>query len=355
MKTSKQNYYSKYFESNLTNIKNTWKGIKSIISMRSSSSVTPTLLTFQNETIDNLKRIANIFNNDFSTISKKTQAKIKYSYKKCTDYLTNENPNSFFLSPKDKEEIKLILSSLVISKPTGPYSIPTKVLKLLKNDIFDQFADLINVSFTTGSFPTTTQVIPIHKKESKFDYNNYHPISLLSNLDKILGKLMHNRLYMFLNDDNIIYPLQFGFRQKYFTSFALIHLTETIKEALDQGKYCCGVFLDLQKAIDTANHNTLKGKLKHYGIRGVAYSWFESYLKGRKQHVSVNGFNSKDLPISYSVPQGSVLGLLLFLLYINDLHTAIKFCKVHHFADDTYLLHISKSIKELNKFVNFQT
>ena len=211
MKTSKQNYYSKYFESNLTNIKNTWKGIKSIISMRSSSSVTPTLLTFQNETTDNLKRIASIFNNVFSTISKKTQAKIKYSYKKCTDYLTNENPNSFFLSPKDKEEIKLILSSLVISKPTGPYSIPTKVLKLLKNDIFDQFADLINVSFTTGSFPTTTQVIPIHKKESKFDYTNYHPISLLSNLDKILEKLMHNRLYMFLNDDNIIYPLQFGF------------------------------------------------------------------------------------------------------------------------------------------------
>ena len=211
MKTSKQNYYSKYFESNLTNIKNTWKGIKSIISMRSSSSVTPTLLTFQNETTDNLKRIASIFNNVFSTISKKTQAKIKYSYKKCIDYLTNENPNSFFLSPKDKEEIKLILSSLVISKPTGPYSIPTKVLKLLKNDIFDQFADLINVSFTTGSFPTTTQVIPIHKKESKFDYTNYHPISLLSNLDKILEKLMHNRLYMFLNDDNIIYPLQFGF------------------------------------------------------------------------------------------------------------------------------------------------
>ena len=94
------------------------------------------------------------------------------------------------------------------------------------------------------------------------------------------------------------------------------------------------------------------GRLQHYGIRGVAYSWFESYLKGRKQHVSINGFNSKDLPISYGVPQGSVLGPL-FLLYINDLHTAIKFCTVHHFADDTNLLHISKSIKKLNKFVNF--
>ena len=216
-------------------------------------------------------------------------------------------------------------------------------------------ADLFNLSVTTGSFPTllkTAKVIPIHKKVSKLDYTNYLPISLLSNLDKILEKLIHNRLYKFLKVNNIIYPLQFGFRQKYSTSFALIHLTETIKEALDQGKYGCGIFVDLQNAFDTVDHNILMGKLKHNGIRRVTYSWFESYLKGRKQYVSINGFNSKDLPISYGVPQGSVLGPLLFLLCINDLHTAIKFCKVHHFADDTNLLHVSKSIKKLNKFVN---
>ena len=95
------------------------------------------------------------------------------------------------------------------------------------------------------------------------------------------------------------------------------------------------------------------GKLKYYGIRGVAYSWFESYLKGRKQYISINGFNSKNLSILYGVPKGSVLGPLVFLLYINDLDTAIKFCNVHHVADDTNLLHISKFIKKLNKFVNF--
>ena len=128
--------------------------MKSIISIRSSSSITPTLLTFQNETIDNPKRIANIFNNYFSTIGEKTQAKIKCPHKNYTDFLTDENPNSFFLSPTDKEEIKQILSSLDISKETSPYSIPTKVLKLLKNDISDQLADLFNLSFTTGSFPT---------------------------------------------------------------------------------------------------------------------------------------------------------------------------------------------------------
>ena len=154
MKRSKQNYYTKYFENNLTSIKNTWKYIKSIISMRSSSSITPTLLTFQNETIDNPKRIANIFNNYFSTIGKKNQAKIKYSHKNYTDYLTNENSNSFFLSPTDKEEIKLIISSVDISKATGRYSIPNKVLQLLRNDISDQLTDLFNLSFTTGSILT---------------------------------------------------------------------------------------------------------------------------------------------------------------------------------------------------------
>ena len=233
----------------------------------------------QNENIDNPERMANAFNNYLSTIGEKTQAKIKHSHKKYADYLSNENPDTFFLSPTNKEEIKFVLSSLDINKSTGPYSIPSKVLNILKNDISEQLADLFNLSFTTDTFPT-------------------------------------------------------------------------IKEALDQGKYGCRIFVDLQKAFDTVDHNILLHKLKHYGIRGVAYSWFESYLKDRKQYVSINGYSSKHLSISPCVPQGSVLGPLLFLIYINDLRTAIKHCKVHHFSDDTNLLHIIDSIKKLNKTVN---
>ena len=145
-----------------------------------------------------------------------------------------------------------------------------------------------NLSFTTGTFPTllkTAKVIPIHKKDSKSNFTNYRPISLLSNLDKILEKLMHGRLSTFLNIQDIIYPLQIGFHQNYSASYALIHLNETIKEALDQGKYGCGIFVDLQKAFDTVDHYILLGNLKHYGIRGVAYSWFESYLRDRRQYV----------------------------------------------------------------------
>ena len=273
-----------FFENNLKNIKNIWKGIKIIISMKSSFSNSPTLLTFQNANIDNVERIANIFNN-FSTIGEKAQAKIKHSHKKCNDYLSNENLDTFFLSLTNKEEIKFILSSLAINKSTGPYSIPSKVLNMLKNDISEQLAKLFNLSFTTGTFPTlskTAKAIPIHKKDSKSHFTNYRPISFLPNLDKILEKLIHIRLNTFLNIKDITYPLQFGFCQNYSTSYSLIHLTETIKETLDQSKCRCGIFFDLQKAFDTIDHNILLGKFRHYGIRGVAYSWFESYSKDRK-------------------------------------------------------------------------
>ena len=140
-----------------------------------------------------------------------------YVNKKYTDYLTNEIPDSFFLSPTNKEEIKFILSSLDISKSTGPYSIPKKVLNMLKNEISQQLADLFNLSFTTGTFPTLIKTI--HKKDSKSNFTNYCQISLLSNLDKILEKLIHSRLSTFLNSKDIIYLLQFGFRKNYFTSY----------------------------------------------------------------------------------------------------------------------------------------
>ena len=172
----------------------------------------------------------------------------------------------------------------------------------------------MNLSFTTGSFTTllkTAKVIPIHKKESKLDYTNYRPISLLSNVDEILEKLTRNK---FLNDNNIIHFLQFRFLQKYSTnSFTLIHLTEIIKEALDQGKYSCGIFVHMQKPFDTVDHNILMNKLKHYCVRGVVYSWFESYLKGRKQYVSINGFMICILPLN-SIGLTALLMTLIFCI-----------------------------------------
>ena len=170
--------------------------------------------------------------------------------------------STIFLQPTDKEEIANIISSLNSNKASGPNSIPYRTLFLLKNDISKQLADLFNLSFLTGVFPSVfkaAKVVPVFKKDSKLDYSNYHPISLLSNIEKILEKLMYKRLYTFLNNNSIIYNLQFGFRQ-YSTSHALINITEIIRKAIDDGNIGCGIFVDLQKAFNTADHQILMAK-----------------------------------------------------------------------------------------------
>ena len=156
-------------------------------------------------------------------------------------------------TPTDKEEIANAISSLNSNNASGPNSIPYKILFLLKNEISKQLADLFNLSFMTCVFPSvfkTAKVVPVFKK----DYSNYRPISLLSNIEKILEKLMYKRLYTFLNNNNIICNLQFGFRKQYSTSHALINITENIRKALDDRNIGYGVFVDFQKAFDTVDH-----------------------------------------------------------------------------------------------------
>ena len=144
------------------------------------------------------------------------------------------------------------------------------------------------------------------------DINNYRPISLLSIFDKIVEKLFHKRLYSFLESHNILYHNQFGFRKNNSTTNALIQ----IKESIDNGKYGCGIFIDLREAFDTVNHEILLNKLEHYGIRDSMLDWFRSYLKDCKQYLSINEQSSELLINNCGVPRGSVLGHLLFF----DLH-----------------------------------
>ena len=192
MKRSKTNYYNLYFGINWNNLKNTWKKIKSILSIKPNPSDIPKILNTNDSTITNPVEIANVFSNYFSCIASETKVNIKYSHKHISDFLKNRAQNSF-LSPTDKHEVALIISSLDSTKSVEPNIIPTKTLKLLKNDIFCQLADIFNMSFTSGTFPSAlkiTKVVPVHKKDSKLDFSNYRPILLLSNLDKILEKIM---------------------------------------------------------------------------------------------------------------------------------------------------------------------
>ena len=246
LKRSKTNYYNHYFDINW-NIKNTWKEIKSILSIKPNPSDIPKILNTNDSNITNPVEIANVFNSYFSSIASQTKVNIKHSKKRFSDFLKNRARNSFFFFKSyDKDEIALIISSLDSTKSVGPNSIPTEILKLLKNYNSCKIVDILNMSFTSGVFPSALQlakVIPVHKKDSKLDFSSYRPISLLSNLDKILEKLMYTKIVKFFNN---FYLLQLGFRQNYSTTHALISLTETIRKYLDEGKFAFGIFVNLQ-------------------------------------------------------------------------------------------------------------
>ena len=157
----------------------------------------------------------------------------------------------------------------------------------------------------------------------------------------------------FLNANEILFERQFGFRHNHSTTHALSAITEKIRQACDLGNFACGVYLDLQKAFDAVDHDILLKKLEYYGIRGITTnSWFQSYLNDRMQFTTVNKSQSSKKYLKYGVPQGSVLGPLLFILFINDLNKAIEFSSVHHFADDTNFILTDKSMKRINKHIN---
>ena len=188
LKDSKQTYFSSYFKDNIKDIKKTWKGIKSIISMKSKNSDIPSSILDNGKYIIKSTTIANIFNDFLHSVAPAVQSKIKFSCKSFSEYLPSKYYDSFIITPTSKAEIDAIISSLNSNKSTGPNSIPLKILKLTQNEISQHLAHIFNLSFMTGVFPDSlkiAKVIPIHKKDSKLIVSNYRPISVLSNLDNL--------------------------------------------------------------------------------------------------------------------------------------------------------------------------
>jgi hypothetical protein len=229
-----------------------------------------------------------------------------------------------------------VIENLQNKKSPGPDNITPKLLKSCVATLSGPLTHIANLSFANGHFPSQlklAKVIPIFKKSDLTHPGNYRPISLLSIINKVFEKLMYSRLYKFLTKHKLLYSYQFGFRENHSTSLALIEIVDNIRQSIEDGNYTLGIYLDLTKAFDTVDHTILLKKLQHYGIRGITNDWFKSYLTDRKQYTLANGENSDIATVEAGVPQGSVLGPLLFLIYINDIPNCTAE-KLRLFADD---------------------
>jgi len=191
-------------------------------------------------------------------------------------------------------------------------------------------------------------VAPTFRSGSQIDVSNYRPISLLSVFNRILEKLMCKQLLRHINEHKILNDNQFGFRKNHSTTQAILSITNSIQNAIEENEFSCGIFLDLKKAFDCVNHEILLSKLHHYGTRWVAGKWFYSYLSNRKQYVTIGGISSEPHPIHLDVPQGSLLGPLLFLLYINDI------CYSSNFSLFIYLLMIVIYSTKISVFIHLK-
>ena len=214
---------------------------------------------------------------------------------------------------------------------------------------------IFNHSLSSGIVPShlkIAEVIPIYKAGDNTVLSNYRPISILPSISKILEKIMYTRLHDYISKNNILAPQQHGFRTKRSTYMAINDLYCKITYDQDNKLYTAGLFLDLSKAFDTLNHEILLQKLNKYGIRGLALSWVENYLSNRQQYVMFNQHVSKTENISCGVPQGSILGPLLFLLYINDLPKCSPTSHFIIFADDTNIVFSHSDPKCLEIMIN---
>jgi hypothetical protein len=223
------------------------------------------------------------------------------------------------------------------------------------HSIAKPISDIFNISLSAGIFPDNLKlgkVLPIHKSDDKTLPSNYRPISVLSVFSKILERLMYNRLIQFLTKNNILSDKQFGFRKNHSTSLALVNLIDRLSEQLEHNYITLGIFIDLSKAFDTINHKILLDKLCHYGVQGIANNWFKSYLNGRKQYVQIGTSTSNTQTITCGVPQGSILGPLLFLIYVNDITVVSRIFDIIMFADDTNLFIKDRNMECLVKNTN---
>lgn len=352
---AKSQYYGKLLNESRNDIKETWKIMKNAMNKTTDKTSTIQTIKHKDKTWDTESDIANAFCDYFTNVGLSFAQKISKSKKDYTQFMGNATPNSIFLNPTDTEEILNIFKNLKPKTSSGHDNINAKLLKEIQQEIKDPLCTLLNKSLENGIFPNIfkiAEVIPIYKNKGKEKVENYRPISLLPTISKILEKIIHKRIYKFLQKHKTLYNSQYGFRPEHSTVNAITEYTIQLIENLENKKHTLSTYLDLSKAFDTIDHSILLNKLKHYGIRGNCLTWLTSYLTNRTQYVKINKTKSGTQKVICGVPQGSVLGPLLFIIYTNDIPNLLKQTHTILFADDTTIYASDTNLNSLYNKVN---
>ena len=349
IKKAKSSFHTDKISNCVHDRKKVWK-IKNELRGKQQAKIKPSF-NINNKKVINRRIIANEFNKYFISIACKLNEGIEngaltseHSLPSFYDYLNPPNSNSIVMYDCDKLEVMDIIKEFQNNKASD---YPIRIIKKCSHFISPILSQYYNILLQNGTFPDNLKVgkiTPIYKKGDSELLENYRPISILPIFGKIFEKLIYKRLYSFLSSQNILFDNQYGFRKSHSTSHAVNHSITHVTTELSKNKHVLGIFIDLSKAFDTIDHDTLVKKLDHYGIRGEANNLLKSYLSNRTQYTECLEEKSGPLLIRYGVPQGSILGPLLFILYINDIVNCSNLGMFLLFADDTNIF-VSGSTK----------
>ena len=352
---SKKQYYSRLILKYQRNIKKTWNVMKEIIGKsKLQSEKFPRKISIEGNDIYNECEIANQFNNYFSKVGPTLAKDIEISTNSFTSYL-EKTPLRITQERLTYKELAVAFFQLKKNKASGYDDINSNVVLESYDEIKNILFHIFDNSINNGIFPEAlkiAKITPIFKSDDKTKLSNYRPISVLPVFSKVLERIMYNRVYKYLCENNLLYKKQFGFQSNHSTEHAILQVVHDISNSFDKGEFTLGIFIDLSKAFDTVDHSILSDKLKNYGITENYSEWFISYLSNRKQFISLGDKTTTLASITCGVPQGSILGPLLFLIYVNDLPNSSNILVPIMFADDTNLFYSHKNIKTLFSTVN---
>ena len=341
IRLAKKTYYEALFNKYKSEMKGTWKTINAILNRTKRKKKFPHYFKDGNNVVTDKLKIANHFNSFFTKIGPNLSNLINIPTNKTfKTFLNSRISHSFNFKNINDNLINEIIDKLSPKTSTGHDGLSTKLLKIVKNALIAPITIIVNQMLNTGIFPDKLKIAkvnPIFKKDDEMQVTNYRPISLLPSISKIFEKVIFRQLYDYFHQKKLFYNAQYGFREKHSTELAALELVDRVTSEMDKMNTPISIFLDLSKAFDTLDHDILLAKLEYYGIRGTANRLLQSYISDRQQFVEIDNTRSDTLSLTTGVPQGSILGPLLFLIYINDISLASQMFKLIIYADDTNL------------------